>query len=344
MNLVFASDLHLSVKEKWSLNVLEELLLKASKKSQYLFLGGDVFDSFDDLLKLKDDFIKKVEKSNLERVYFLPGNHDIAGATLEKLNEIDFGKKICLMSKTPFLFDLINDIEFLFIPFQKDFSELYLFSEEKRAFRVVIGHGSVEGDFLNNEEENNAIFSRNLFKLLDADLVLLGHIHKGREINNILYPGSARVWRMGEEGPHGFLVYSTDNRQKEIIPLENAGKYEVIELNIEEDKYSLIDKEDLNKENVFLEIVFNGFVNNVTVLDNIKRKIEAKFDKAKTKFNEDKIIIAENVYNSQLFKLFMEKWHNYYKNEVNQEEKEILLLSRRYFIEELNELRKGGKN
>jgi len=357
MKIVFASDLHLNKEKGWTLNVLKELVEKAKEFSNILILGGDVFDSFYDLKVLKDFFVSTINDSSLEKVFFVPGNHDIYGSSLKDLAKINFGNKIFTFTQTPYSIVTFEkeELEFLIIPFQKDLSSLYNKDIEfSKNFRIVIGHGSLI-DFNFNEEEENSFFDYEFFNLVNAKIVFLGHIHNSNlnDINieqKIIYPGSARIWRKGEDGKHGFIVYDTKTNEIIFNKLENGGEYIRINIELDGDKF-FIDKtvfENLPL-NCFLEIIFKGIVYSDNSIENIKMKIKQLLkeksiinkDEASL-FNTDNVINATNYYNLEIFKVFMKKWKKFYSNETDEKERENYLLARKLFIEELGQFLVGG--
>lgn len=357
MKIAFASDLHLNKEKDWTLNVLKELVEKTKDFSNILILGGDLFDSFNDLIALKDFFVSVVENSPIKKVFFVPGNHDIKGGTLEDLSKINFGSKVSCFTRTPYSIVSLDDeeMEFLIIPFQKDLSSLYnkdiYFSKR---FRIVIGHGSII-DFNNDMEDENSFFDTEFFNLVNAKIVFLGHIHNSnlnqRKIERkIIYPGSARIWRKGEDGDHGFIVYDTKTDEVIFNKLESGGMYKRINIEIEKDNYFIDNSifENLPK-NCFLEIIFKGIVYSDNSIENIKGKIRQILEEKSiinkddsSLFNTENVIKATNYYNLEIFKAFMEKWKNYYSNETDEDEKENYLLARKLFIEELSQFLIGG--
>lgn len=221
MQIAFASDIHINEK-KWTLDVLKELI---EKSPPILILGGDVFDSFQDLIKQKDNFVSVIENSNVEQVYFLPGNHDIKGGSLKEIEKLNFGNKIIVITQIPYSSIIIKDIEFIFVPFQTDLSKLYEIKfNESKLKRIFVGHGSII-DYNFIDEEENTYFDNKFFDEIKASIVLLGHIHKQIQKGEIYYPGSARVWRKGEYGKHGFFILDINERIPDFITLKSGGEF-----------------------------------------------------------------------------------------------------------------------
>lgn len=339
MQIAFASDLHING-EKWTIDVLKELI---EKSPPVLILGGDVFDSFQDLVKQKDNFISIVEKSNIEQVYFIPGNHDIKGGSLKEIEKLNFGNKIIAITQTPYSSVIIGEQEFIFAPFQKDLSKLY---ESEFSFpqleRIFVGHGSIMDYNFTNEEENS-YFDNSFFDLIEANIVLLGHIHTPLQKGKIYYPGSARVWRKGEEGGHGFLLFDMNKRTSNFIPLESGGKFFSIKITVDENNYYIPpDVQNIDK-NSFVEFVFDGVVNNISELETIKNELKSTYSAKEIYFTEENIVEIGQYYNSEIFKAFMKKWKELYELQTDENERENYLLARKLFLQELKSF-SGGKD
>jgi|YNPMSStandDraft_2_1061718.scaffolds.fasta_scaffold00088_38 predicted phosphodiesterase len=345
MKIAFASDLHLKNNESWTLDVLKEILEKLNKQNiKYLFLGGDLFDSFEDLFSLKNTFVKIVEESEIEKLFFLPGNHDIKGKSLKDLENISFNlnsNKIILKSKLPFEYENFSDFEVIFIPFSKNTGDIYKSNlPEKRSKRIVIGHGStLDFKFSNENEEENVYFDDGLFDYLEADIVLLGHIHKANNKGKINYIGSARVWRMGEDERHGFAILNTDNLSLEFIPLQNGGKFLSLKVKVENDSFELFDKISEFPKNTFLELKLEGIVSNDIEKNRIIEKLKNQFKNVlEISFEDKNIINIGELYNKKIYKEFIKRWKELYNNLVDEKEKEIYLIARKLFIEKLSEI------
>jgi DNA repair exonuclease SbcCD nuclease subunit len=343
MKFAFASDLHITKNEDWTLDVLDEILAKCKNNGiHFLFFGGDVFDSFDDLSGLKDRFNEVIGRSNLEKVFFLPGNHDLKGITLEEFSGLQFDEKIKLISTSPLDYRNVGGIEFVFIPFQKDFLKIYNTSlPEKRSKRIVIGHGSLI-DYNFAGEDEDCYFDEGLFEYLEADLVLLGHIHKNVAKGKIIYPGSARVWRNGEVGKHGFYAFDLEENKANFIELESGGKIVEVNVMVENENFEVKDMPSELPKNCWLVFKLKGFVQDERMLENIRDSLSSNGRGAlKIFFDEENVLETGSCYDSELFKIFMEKWREHYDTLVDNDEKMIYELARKYFLYELSSLLEG---
>lgn len=239
--IVHCSDLHLAKGEEadYGFSVLDEVVaLCGEEGAAALLLAGDVFDSRADLEALKSGFRTCIDRlPKACAVYMVPGNHEELAAGATAIERHDFGRARLIATKP---FELVDggDFELLAIPFSRsyDHSE-WQFPAKAGKPRVVLAHGTVSGlSFsLDEGEEKGGVIDPDLFSKAGADYAAMGHIHSSRsaraEWGEIAYPGSARVWRRGEEGPRKVFVVELAGgqvRRKEVV-LEAAGRYRVAE-------------------------------------------------------------------------------------------------------------------
>ncbi len=241
MKLLHCADLHLSRSEEdYSFRVLDEIADVAAKESfGALLFAGDVFDSRADLEALRDRFRKTLERLPAETgVFMIPGNHEYLGAASEDeagLSRFDFGRAR-LLAKRPFaLVPLGAGIELLALPFRRDYADYRDWSVPPKdgAFRVLLAHGTVPGmSFSGPDEEGaTAVIDADFLFRFGIDYAALGHIHAGAAANvgstAAVYPGSARVWREGEEGPRKVVVFSAGTKPVKLEErvLKSAGRF-----------------------------------------------------------------------------------------------------------------------
>ncbi len=337
MKFIFAADLHLSSAEEYSFSVFEEILsLCKENEIRELILGGDVFNSFFDAEKLVERFNEAISSSQLDNIFFLTGNHDTKGASVEKLVKLQFHSKARIFSSIPFEIHLVKDIEFLFLPFQRDISAIFKKEVPSKTHkRIVIGHGSLI-DFNPAGEDEESFYDNELFSYLEADIVLLGHIHKRITREKIHYPGSARVWRSGEEGKHGVLIVDSESLSTEFVPLKSGGEFISLKIEVEDDRFKA-ELPQRVENNQWFELFLEGWVSNRTNIEKIKKKLSEIFRAAfKYEFNEENVIDVSQFYENSLYKIFIEKWKGQFENLTDENEREIYKLARKYFLEELS--------
>ena len=241
MNFILCADLHLKETEKeYSFSVLGEIAgLCKKNNSGALLLAGDVFDSREEIKSLRTDFRAALDLlPDSCQVYFLPGNHEeLRAKDTEDLESFDFGRAKLLAAKPWSLHDLDADTELLAVPFQKDYRDYrdWEIPRKKKAMRILLAHGTVMGmAYTGPGEETDSIIDEDMITFFQADLAAIGHLHKysdtDRKNYRIIYPGSARVWREGEEGKRCVLLGNTGTVPVRLEPLflTSAGEYRVI--------------------------------------------------------------------------------------------------------------------
>ncbi|MGC8765611.1 MAG: metallophosphoesterase family protein [Brevinematia bacterium] len=346
MKLVFAADIHLNLDEDYSFSVFEEIVsLCESEGIENLFLGGDTFESYQDAAGFIERFNQLISDSTLNNVFLLSGNHDIKGADGAGLSGLPFDRKVRVIASLPFEFVQLDEVEFLFLPFQKDISKLFT-SEipRKNQKRIVIGHGSLI-DFNYEGEDEDSFYDDELFSYLEADIVLLGHIHKSLKKGNIYYPGSSRVWRSGEEGKHGVLIVDTENLNPKFHPLESGGEFINLKVEVDDENYKILNLPSEIKRNQWYLISLHGCVTNRVFIENLKERIGKKFQNSfRIEFDESDVVDVSRYYENSLYKVFIEKWKLQYETLSDEEEKEIYRLARKYFLEELSRVVFGSEN
>lgn len=240
MKFLLCADLHLKNDEKeYSFSVLNEILdICKMKDCGALLFAGDVFDSWEDVEKLRNDFRGALEKLPSScNVYLLPGNHEELRSA-GSFDGFDFGRAKLLAKKPWSLLELGTEAEIIAVPFQRDYSAYREWNvpAKKRPLRILLSHGTVPGiAYIGPGEEGaDGVLDEDLFAHLQVDLAALGHLHGQTQIRKgktlVAYPGSARVWRAGEEGERCVLLGNTETIPQHLEPigLASAGKYRVV--------------------------------------------------------------------------------------------------------------------
>lgn len=322
MNYILCADLHLKETEKeYSFSVLSEIIdICIEKKCQALLLAGDVFDSREDLKKLRTDFRSVIEKlPDSCTVYFLPGNHEeLRAPSSESLDSFAFGGKVNLLNKKPYSLCSLNaETELLAIPFQQEYSEYRRWEVplKNKPMRILLAHGTVNGIvYTGPGEETNSILGEDLFSFLQADIAAMGHIHKHiqkKEGNTfIYYPGSARVWREGEEGKHCVLFGNTKNTHLEPLYLDSAGEYRVVSLFASPSGEIRPEISEIKpKKNDWLHLELHGVVENepdiLSALEKIKKQLEKQCRKVTS---SEKLSVLSGISTHPLAVRFLRAW------------------------------------
>lgn len=346
--ILIAADLHLSVTEKsYSFSVFDEILENA-KNYDALFLLGDTFNTFEDAEKLKEEFSKKSEIYN-KNIYLLKGNHEYLKSGGINLNKLKFADNIKIIENIYFI--NLDNLDILAVAFSENYNIdndfLKRVENLKEKNRIFLGHGIVEGTLWAIEEnEESAFIPIEIIKRVKPNLAIVGHIHKQMETNieniNIIYIGSARVWRKSksEMGARKCLALNIDcdSITKNYIDLKSAGEYRVYNLNINDI--------DLKIENIYknwnykdiIDINIYGIIEDEILLENKKKEIINKYSKYAREINikSANLFFLENAYNENIIKEFLNVAEEFENKSVDDEYLEIVELAKYIGIEKIS--------
>ena len=346
--ILIAADLHLSVSEKsYSFSVFDEILENA-KNYDALFLLGDTFNTFEDAEKLKEEFSKKSAIYN-KNIYLLKGNHEYLKSGGINLNKLKFADNIKIIENIDFI--NLDNLDILAVAFSENYNIdndfLKRVENLKERNRIFLGHGIVEGTLWAIEEnEESAFIPIEIIKRVKPNLAIIGHIHKQMEINieniNIIYIGSARVWRKSksEMGTRKCLALNIDcdSITKNYIDLKSAGEYRVYNLNINDI--------DLKIENIYknwnykdiIDINIYGIIEDEILLENKKKEIINKYSKYAREINikSANLFFLENAYNENIIKEFLNVAEEFENKSVDDEYLEIVELAKYIGIEKIS--------
>ena len=346
--ILIAADLHLSLTEKsYSFSVFDEILENA-KNYDALFLLGDTFNTFEDAEKLKEEFSKKSEIYN-KNIYLLKGNHEYLKSGGINLSKLKFGNNIKIIENIDFI--NLDNLDILAVAFSENYNIdndfLKRVENLKEKNRIFLGHGIVEGTLWAIEEnEESAFIPIEIIKRVKPNLAIVGHIHKQMEINieniNIIYIGSARVWRKSksEMGARKCLALNIDcdSITKNYIDLKSAGEYRVYNLNINDI--------DLKIESIYknwnykdiIDINIYGIIEDEILLENKKKEIINKYSKYAREINikSANLFFLENAYNENIIKEFLNIAEEFESKSVDDEYLEIVELAKYIGIEKIS--------
>ena len=346
--ILIAADLHLSISEKsYSFSVFDEILENA-KNYDALFLLGDTFNTFEDAEKLKEEFSKKSEIYN-KNIYLLKGNHEYLKSGGINLSKLKFADNIKIIENIDFI--NLDNLDILAVAFSENYNIdndfLKRVENLKERNRIFLGHGIVEGTLWAIEEnEESAFIPIEIIKRVKPNLAIVGHIHKQMEINieniNIIYIGSARVWRKSksEMGARKCLALNIDcdSITKKYIDLKSAGEYRVYNLNINDI--------DLKIENIYknwnykdiIDINIYGIIEDEILLENKKKEIINKYSKYAREINikSANLFFLENAYNENIIKEFLNVTEEFESKSVDDEYLEIVELAKYIGIEKIS--------
>ena len=346
--ILIAADLHLSISEKYySFSVFDEILENA-KNYDALFLLGDTFNTFEDAEKLKEEFSKKSEIYN-KNIYLIKGNHEYLKSGGINLSKLKFADNIKIIENIDFI--NLDNLDILAVAFSENYNIdndfLKRVENLKEKNRIFLGHGIVEGTLWAIEEnEESAFIPIEIIKRVKPNLAIVGHIHKQMEINieniNIIYIGSARVWRKSksEMGARKCLALNIDcdSITKNYIDLKSAGEYRVYNLNINDI--------DLKIENIYknwnykdiIDINIYGIIEDEILFENKKKEIINKYSKYAREINikSANLFFLENAYNENIIKEFLNVAEEFENKSVDDEYLEIVELAKYIGIEKIS--------
>lgn len=346
--ILIAADLHLSISEKsYSFSVFDEILENA-KNYDALFLLGDTFNTFEDAEKLKEEFSKKSKIYN-KNIYLLKGNHEYLKSGGINLSKLKFANNIKIIENIDFI--NLDNLDILAVAFSENYNIdndfLKRVENLKEKNRIFLGHGIVEGTLWAIEEnEESAFIPIEIIKRVKPNLAIVGHIHKQMEINieniNIIYIGSARVWRKSksEMGARKCLALNIDCDfiTKNYIDLKSAGEYRVYNLNINDI--------DLKIKNIYknwnykdiIDINIYGIIEDEILLENKKKEIINKYSKYAREINikSANLFFLENAYNENIIKEFLNVAEEFESKSVDDEYLEIVELAKYIGIEKIS--------
>lgn len=346
--ILIAADLHLSIVEKsYSFSVFDEILENA-KNYDALFLLGDTFNTFEDAEKLKEEFSKKSEIYN-KNIYLLKGNHEYLKSGGINLSKLKFANNIKIIENIDFI--NLDNLDILAVAFSENYNIdndfLKRVENLKEKNRIFLGHGIVEGTLWAIEEnEESAFIPIEIIKRVKPNLAIVGHIHKQMEINieniNIIYIGSARVWRKSksEMGARKCLALNIDcdSITKNYIDLKSAGEYRVYNLNINDI--------DLKIESIYknwnykdiIDINIYGIIEDEILLENKKKEIINKYSKYAREINikSANLFFLENAYNENIIKEFLNVAEEFESKSVDDKYLEIVELAKYIGIEKIS--------
>jgi DNA repair exonuclease SbcCD nuclease subunit len=329
IKIIHTADLHLSNSEnkEYSLNVLDEIIEYALEiKPDYIIFAGDTFDSFSDAEKLRHEFRKRIEKlKDISEIFMLAGNHEALRNNGGKLKSFDFGIKsdnIIEFGDENFKLFKRENVEFIAIPHQPDYSDYpkWEVPVKESKIRIAIAHAIIAGFSYTGPddegEEKAAIMDATIFSSMDVDYAAMGHIHSRRENKNdkriINYPGSARVWRKGEDGAR-FISFVKINDSVEVksLELKSAGEYRKYNLFISFDGEfeDMSDTISLWRENDFIDISFSGIVEDENILSENIKKFEEDFSSQVRILNIEKnVSVLSGIASQPIAKKYLEIW------------------------------------
>ena len=292
---------------------------------------------------------QKSPKATIKNIYLLKGNHEYLKSGGINLSKLKFADNIKIIENIDFI--NLDNLDILAVAFSENYNIdndfLKRVENLKEKNRIFLGHGIVEGTLWAIEEnEESAFIPIEIIKRVKPNLAIVGHIHKQMEINieniNIIYIGSARVWRKSksETGARKCLALNIDcdSITKNYIDLKSAGEYRVYNLNINDI--------DLKIENIYknwnykdiIDINIYGIIEDEIQLEIKKKEIINKYSKYAREINikSANLFFLENAYNENIIKEFLNVTEEFESKSVDDEYLEIVELAKYIGIEKIS--------
>jgi DNA repair exonuclease SbcCD nuclease subunit len=352
MEILHCADLHIKKdEEKYCFQVLDEIIKNANdKKVKFLLFAGDVFDSYNDLINLKDKFREKIKTLNKNcEAFYLLGNHEYlhSKAKNPEIRKNDLGLEIIEYSKEkPYSLIKREGVEFLMIPHNKDYNDYLKWDvPEKENLRICVAHAQISGLHYEGGEDNFSLMHPDLFSRFKANYVAMGHIHSYSNVtitNNckLTYPGSARIWRSGENGERKINLITIDDNKitDEEIVIKSSGLYRYYKLPLGLDgTYKDMDK--ISKEwgkNDYIDIAFEGIVDDENLAVELEKDIRANFKSRVLSIKRKDVYAVSGISYHVMAKKFLELWQKEKVN-IKENEKKLWLKARLIGLKKIKE-------
>lgn len=215
MKIAVTADVHLTAwkdhPERYSAlkNILKQM---KEMRIENLIIAGDLFDKG---FQNYSEFEALCKEYSCAQFHIIPGNHD------PDICEGDIpGENIHIYTEPRI--EEFDSLPFLFLPYEENLSmgEKIAPMEDNISQKpwILVAHG----DYFAGVKERNIMEPGTYMPLVKKDLdrfkpktVLLGHIHKAVDMDNIHYPGSPCGLDINETGKRSFLLYDTLDRTLE---------------------------------------------------------------------------------------------------------------------------------
>lgn len=327
IKLLHFADLHLSSRdEAYGFAVLDEILeLAGAEAVDFIIISGDLFDTFKDIEALRGPVRDRFAGLENCEVLFIPGNHEELRRGAGDPGAFDWGRIRLLNEKPAALLSRERkglSIEFLALPHGESYDDYrdWNIAEKQADVRVALAHGLLAGQVYAgpDEEQGGGALDPDLFTRHKVDYAALGHVHRGRilQMNDCVfaYPGSARVWRSGEIGPHGVYLLELDGgpvRRPTFRPLKSAGVFRRVELPLGLDGHAP-GRERLGRDwdaGDWIQIVTTGIVEDENVVARLEAEIQGEWGGRLRRLEfERRIEVLPDIAAHPVARKFLENW------------------------------------
>lgn len=297
-NVIFLGDVHWGVRgdselfRSYQVDFVDKCLIPyiIAHNIKHIVQVGDLFDrrKFTNHLTLnisRVEFFDKMEELDVT-LDIIVGNHDCFYTNTNNLNTPDLflGEYANINVYSEPTERDIYGVKYLFLPWiNRENQEKSIEMINNTNAKIVIGHLEIQGfEMFEGSIPNSNGFEPNMFEKFDA--VLSGHFHQPSEYSNIRYIGAIAQFTWADHGcDRGFYVF---NPHKGILDLDFiinpfnpfSKIYYDEEIDIIEFDYSKLkdrivkivvtEKDDLDKFDLFIDLIRKSGVSSYKVIDN----------------------------------------------------------------------------
>ncbi|MFQ3620537.1 MAG: hypothetical protein SNJ78_06280, partial [Spirochaetales bacterium] len=228
--------------------------------------------------------------------------------------------------------------------------EQTIIPEKATKYRILCFHGIVPGVVFQGiqeeeEEESVGVLDPALFTKYQIDYAALGHIHKSLEMKvgqtPVIYPGSARVWREGEEGPRNvYIVHFSQNLSYTPKMVQKAGSFirQAIDVSLEGNFEKPVLSSNVSIYD-WVQLEPNGVVEDenrvVQALEKIQKTLQSQCRRVTV--NTKNLHKVEGLVDHPLAQQFLKAWQARF-DKSEEEGKSILRYARAVGLQTLQEL------
>ena len=225
-----------------------------------LFISGDLYENNyvkQSTIEYINNLFKTIPNT---KIFIAPGNHDpyLINSYYMKFN---WNNNVHI-----FKYDIekieLDDVNIYGYGFSSFYSERINVNEIKidnQKNNILIMHADLDAS-KEAKELYNPVATRDLLRF---DYVALGHIHKPKYDNKIVYPGSPISFGFDELGAHGFISGEIKNKEIKIefIPIDEREfkeiNYDISDINSKEELIENINELEI-KEDEYVELLLIG--------------------------------------------------------------------------------------
>ncbi len=268
-----------------------------------LFIAGDLYEN-DYVKQSTIEYINNLFKTIPNtKIFISPGNHDpyLINSYYMKFN---WNSNVHIFKYNIEKIELNNNTNIYGYGFNSFYSEGINLNEIKldnEKNNILIMHADLDNS-KEGVELYNPVASKEVSKF---DYIALGHIHKPKYDNKIVYPGSTISFGFDELGEHGFITGEINKKEINIkfIPIDEREfkeiNYDITEINSKEELIENLEELILNKNNFYkINLVgYRKFEINVLELNKLiqNKNIFKIKDNTKINYNLEEIKEENNL-------------------------------------------------